>query len=146
MKAPTIRNTIRTFALVCVAVTSTFIMGMIVWSTVLLAQPDWCERALGAVKESEGFTRPEFAVSGCFSLLNSQVRSLAFNSHVYAGVIALCLLTLMVIVVAGGKLSFTAGPKGASANIGKEIDPVAAAAEEVADAAVEAADEFKGDA
>lgn len=139
-------NTIRTFALICVGVTSIFTMAMVVWSTVMLAQADWCNRALGAVKESEGNPRPEYAISGCFNLLNEQLKSLSFNSHIYAGVIALCLLVLMVIVVAGGKLSFKGSATGVEANMGREDVPaIEAATAQVAEAATDAADEFKGD-
>jgi p-aminobenzoyl-glutamate transporter AbgT len=109
-------DSIKVFALVCVAVSSVFIMYMVVWSTNLLSQKDWCDRAMGAAKEAD-ISRPEYAVSACFALLKQQVSALSNNALIYAGVIALCLLALMVIVVAGGQLSFR-GPGGVGANIG----------------------------
>lgn len=132
-------NTIRTFALVCVAVTSVFIMAMIVWLLGLISDPGWCDRAIGAAK---GSTRPESAFVGCFQLLTQQMSALAINSYIFGGVIALCLAALMIIVVAGGKISFTASKSGASANISGngEENPVPAPVmkpEASADAAIE---------
>lgn len=87
-----------------------------IWLTFLLAGKDWCARALGAAKYADG--PPEFAVGGCFNLLNQQVEALAWNSHIVLAVMALCLLVLMVIVVSGGHLSFSASKAGISGNLG----------------------------
>lgn len=140
-------ETISTFALVCVAATSIFIMGMIVWSTKLLSQQDWCDRAVGAAREASS-QRPEYAVSACFALLKQQVSALANNGLIYAGVTGLCLLALMVIVVAGGKLSFK-GPGGVAADIGGNT-PASEGARQATEAAAEAGKaveaDLKGDA
>lgn len=139
MIAPPPRNNIiRGFALVCVAVTTIFVIGMSIWLTMLLSQPDWCQRAIGAAQKTEGVVRPEFAVSGCFALLNEQVNALAWNSHIALAVVALCLLVLIVIVVAGGHLSFKASKDGLSGDIGSTAG---AAAQVVADAAQDKATE-----
>lgn len=134
-------NSIRTFALICVAVTSVFLMGMAVWYTQLVVDKGWCSRAIGAEQAADGGTRQrsDTAVEACMGLLDKQVGILGLNSHILIGILALCLLSLMVIVVAGGKLSFTGGPKGVSANIGREDDPEQAA-QFVADEAQAAAD------
>lgn len=134
------RNTIRTFALICVGVTSLFIMGVIIWFGVVI-QSDWCSAAIGAQKDAG--VRSIEAVQACFNLLNVQLGTLGTALFVGMGTIALCLLVLMVIVVAGGRLSFTASKDGASANIGS--DP-GVAAQDVADAAQDQANEIKGDA
>lgn len=128
------RDTIRTFALVCVAITSVFVLGMIVWYTTILTGRDWCVRAMGAAQLAE---RPESAISNCFSLLSDQVAALAWNSHIFVAIIALCLLVLMVIVVADGEVSFKAGKTGVEGHIGREVEE---AAQFVADEAQEAAD------
>lgn len=112
-----VRNTIRTFALVCVALTSAFVTGMAVWYTFILSSPDWCTQAIGAARQGD---RPESAVAGCFGLFSQQLTALAINSFIIIGIIALCLGVLMVIVVAGGRLSFKAGRDGASADIGSD--------------------------
>lgn len=136
MTAP--KHTIRTFALVCVAVTSVFLMGMIIWYTFLLAGRDWCARAIGAAQEAD---RPEGAIASCYTLLTQQVEALAWNSHIFVTIIALSLLVLMVIVVAGGRLSFTGSKDGVSADIGRDAKQ---AAHEVADAAVDKAEQITG--
>lgn len=130
------RNTIRTFALVCVAITSLFVLGMIAWYTVILTGRDWCSRAMGAAQLA---SRPESAIASCYTLLLEQVRALAWNSHIFVGIIALCLLVLMVIVVAGGEVSFKASRSGLQGHIGREVDPKVAA-QFVADEAQDAAD------
>lgn len=127
---------VRFFALICVAVTSGYVMFM-GWRLVeTLSSPGWCNRALNADKiaPSSGFD----ALEACVGLLTIQLKSLATNSHIFAGVIALCLLALMVIVVAGGHLSLAS--KLGSVNVG--ADPVQAA-QAVADEAQVAADAVK---
>ncbi len=114
------RNTIRTFALVCVAATSVFVIIMGVWVMMLLSDKSWCERALGTAKYVNG--RPEVAISGCFSFMGRQLDGITWLGLIYAGVVALSLLVLMVVVVAGGRLSFKAGPSGAEGTIGSNTD------------------------
>lgn len=123
MTAP--RNTIRTFALVCVAVTSVFLMAMAVWYTVLLAAPDWCGRAIGSEQVAEGGTRArsDAAVEVCMQLLHKQVAILGLNSHVLIGIIALCLGVLVVIVIAGGRLSFKASRDGIEGELEQRSPP-----------------------
>lgn len=133
-----IRNQpVRFFALVCVAITSAYVMLMGYRLVETLSSPGWCNRTLTADKiaSSSGFD----ALQACVGLLTIQLKSLATNSHIYAGVIALCLLALMVIVVAGGHLSFSS--KLGSVNVGR--GDVEQAAQHVADEAQDAADEVK---
>lgn len=115
-------NTIRTFALVCVAVTSVFVMAMVIWLLSLLSDPGWCDRAIGAAKDA---ALRQNAFAGCFSLLTQQMSALAINSYVFGAVIALCLLALMIIVVAGGRLSFKGTKDGVEANISSATDVAA---------------------
>lgn len=114
------RNTIRTYAVVVVSITSAFIIGMCIWLTKILAAPEWCGRALGAEKASPGRTLE--GLKACITLMGDQVNALAWNSHIYASTIALCLLVLMVIVIAGGHISFKADKTGLSGDIGSD-DP-----------------------
>lgn len=117
------RNTIRTYAVIVVSITSAFIMWMSYWLTKILAAPDWCARAINAEKLSTA--RATSAVELCKDLLLEQVGALGMNSHIYAGVIGLCLLVLMVIVIAGGHVSFKADKTGLSGDIGgAEATPV----------------------
>lgn len=105
---------IHAFALACVAVTSAFVMAMIYWLVTLLSDRAWCFTALGAGKGTgvDAFT-------ACVGLLTIQIKALATNSVILVGVIALCLLALMVIVVAQGRLSLKAGKDGIETEIGK---------------------------
>lgn len=122
-------NTIRTFALICVAVTTAFLMGMAVWYTKLVSGRDWCSRAIGAEEAAEGGTRQrsETAVEACMNLLDKQVSILGINSHVLIGILALCLLALMVIVVAGGRMSIKASASGIEADMSSKDDQLAGA-------------------
>lgn len=119
MPAPTPapHNSIRTWALVSVAVISGaliyFANRLISW----LAASDWCSRAIAASKAGEN---PESAIQGCYQLMTRQVAALALNSHLAIGVLGLCLAVLVVIVLAGGRLSFKASKSGVETDISRE--------------------------
>jgi hypothetical protein len=118
------RNTIRSWALAAVALTSLALIGFTAWLIWLLGVSDWCARAVGATKAADA--RPEYAVGACFGLLNKQVEALSINSFIALGTLALCLAVLVVIVLAGGKLSFKASAtEGVDVNMSG--DPQAAA-------------------
>lgn len=133
-----IHNPVRVAALVCVAVTSAFLMWMAYRVNDTLSGPGWCRTALGAEKASP----TDGAIKGldaCVGLLTIQLKALATNSHILFGILALCLLVLIVIVIAGGKLNFSASASGVNANMGRED---VEAAQKVAGAAVEKAEEI----
>lgn len=118
-----VRSSIRTWALVAVGVTSGFLIGISLWLISILSAPDWCNRAIGAkilAGKGDGAIRPEYAVTGCYELMKLQLGALANNSYVAILVIAMCLLVLVVIVLAGGRLSFKASRDGVEGNIGKD--------------------------
>lgn len=102
MKIPTF--TIRAFAVACVAVTSAYIMFMGYRLNETLSGPGWCRTALGAEQASstDGTIK---GLDACVGLLTIQLKSLALNSHLLLGSIALCLTVLIVIVIAGAKFS-----------------------------------------
>lgn len=140
--APPRNNIIRGFALVCVAVTTAYVMFMGYRLNEVLAGPDWCRRALGAEKVSA----TDGAIKGldaCVGLLTIQLRSLATNSHILFGVIALCLAVLIVIVIAGGKLDFEANKDGARGSIGPAADAKAETLADAGDALTSKAAEIK---
>jgi hypothetical protein len=140
VKAPLIRNPIRGFAVLCVAVTSGFVMYMSYQLLQTLSGPGWCATALGAGKASSKDGSPIKGLEACVGLLTIQLKSLATNSYIFGGVIALCLLTLIVIVIAGGKLSLDASPTGVKGEIGSDAPQ---AAQAVADSAQSTADVIK---
>jgi hypothetical protein len=135
---------VKKWALIAVAVTSTALIGFAAWLIYLLAIPDWCGRAIGATKSADA--RAEYAVGGCFNLLNKQVSALSINSFIALGTLALCLAVLTVIVLADARLNLKASRSGVEADVGR--NPVEAArtvadaadskASEIADAAPEA--------
>lgn len=131
-------NKVLAFALLCVAVTTAFVIFMVVKLTNILAAPDWCSRAINSERLQQ--VRSESTIGTCSDLLLKQVGSLALNSHIFVGIIALCLLVLIVIVVAGGKLDFSGGKDGVTVRV--ERDDAALAAKETAEAAAEKAEEF----
>jgi hypothetical protein len=140
VKAPLIRNPIRGFAVLCVAVTSGFVMYMSYQLLQTLSGPGWCATALGAGKASSKDGSPIKGLEACVGLLTIQLKSLATNSYIFGGVIALCLLTLIVIVIAGGKLSLDASPTGVKGEIGSDAPQ---AAQAVADSAQSTANVIK---
>jgi hypothetical protein len=134
---PVVRNPIRAFAVVCVAVTSVFVMVMSFRLLKTLSGADWCRTAIGADK-ADANSKIDAAQS-CVGLLTIQLNSLATNSYIFGGVIALCLLTLIVIVIAGGKLDLKVKDI-VEANMSRDA-PVAA--QKVADSAQATADVIK---
>lgn len=137
---------IRTFALICVAATSIFLAYMAERLIGALSSPGWCNRAL---KADEIATDSTFdPLKACVGLLTIQLKALAINSHIVLGVFAMCLLVLIVIVIAGGKLSLAASKTGLSANMGREDvdEAVANAVDQTAQAAETKAEEIKTDA
>lgn len=131
-----LKHPIRAFALLCVACTSAF-LGFMAWRlNETLSNPEWCNTAL----QAERISAQNFGgLTACVDLLTIQLRSLATNSHIVFGVFALSLLVLIVIVIAGGKLGFSANKDGVTANMGREE-----AAEHVVEGAQAAADEVRG--
>lgn len=134
------RGLVRTWALVAVAVTSLALIGFSAWLISILSANDWCTTAAGMAKYADG--APDTIAGGCFQLLTRQVQALAINSHITLGTLALCLAVLVVIVLAGGKVKFTASKDGVTADIERDVDE---AVQVVADAAQETADVIKGD-
>ena len=112
------KGQIRTWALVAVAVSSAFVIGIAVWLIAILSAQDWCSRALGAARYATG--RPANAIDACYDLMGMQVGTLGTALLIVIGVQALCLLVLVVIVLAGGKLSFKASRDGVEADVGRD--------------------------
>ncbi|MFL6728069.1 MAG: hypothetical protein ACJ8FS_16375 [Sphingomicrobium sp.] len=116
-----IKNPIRWVAVICVAITSAYVMLMGYWINDTLAGPLWCSRAIGADKVDTNSKVD--AATACVSLLTIQLKSLATNSHILFGVVALCLLTLIVIVVAGARLDFKASKEGIEGHMDRSGAP-----------------------
>jgi hypothetical protein len=120
MKMP--KFTIRGFAVICVAVTSAYVMYMGWLLNETLSGPGWCRTALGAEKSSttDGTIK---GLDACVGLLTIQLKSLSTNSHILLGSIALCLSVLIIIVIAGARFSGEA-PGGFKANVSPADEPL----------------------
>lgn len=129
------RNPISTFAVLCVACTAGFLGYLTIWLTNTLSSSDWCGKAIQAEKISPGTTF--VGLTACIDLLKVQLGALAINSHVAVGSFALCLIVLIVVVIAGAKANFKAGKDGIEGSVER-------AADQVAEAAVDEAEQIKG--
>lgn len=123
-----------------VGVSSVFIMGLLIWQTRILTEGKWCSRALSAeqLTSSHGDHRID-AMTACIGLLKDQVDYIGLSHLIGMGVIALCLLVLVVIVLSDARLELQASKDGFSLNTSKDAGK---AAQEVADAAQEEADDI----
>lgn len=138
-----LQHPLRAFALLLIAV----IVGYLMWTGYradeVLASPGWCRTALGAQQASPEAGKVQGS-DACLGLLTIQLKSVSTNSHIYAGSFALCLLALVVIMLAGGRIDF--GSKIVDFSIGKEEAArraAVAAADKVASDAQTSADEVK---
>jgi len=123
-----LKNSIRSWSLVAVFISSMFTIGAALWIIKILSARNWCSDMLGASKYVDG--RPDFAVVACKELALQNADRLGDALTIAMGVQAGALLVLVVIVLAGGRLSFKANRDGVSANMSREE-----AAQQVADAA-----------
>jgi hypothetical protein len=116
-----LRTPIRAFAVLCVAITSAYVMWMGYRLTTILASPEWCGKALQAEKiSSQNFG----GLTACVDLLKIQLNAIARSSLVYSATIGLCLLVLIVIVIAGGKMAWHVDKTGASGEIAPGGEPL----------------------
>lgn len=129
-------NWITFFALLCVAVTSAFMMFMATKLTDTLASPDWCARAIKA-EQLTGLR----SSSSCVTLLSLQLKSLSIDNHIYAVTMAVCLGSLVIVVLAKARLDLQAARDHIGVAIGSDDHAalVAAAASGAAQGAVSAA-------
>jgi hypothetical protein len=126
---------IRTFAVICVAVTSAYVMWLGNKVNDTLSGPGWCRTALGAEKASstDGTIK---GLDACVGLLTIQLKSLSTNSHILLGTIALCLAVLIIIVVANARFTGEVGPTGAKGEVAPADDPVPVVVQQPSDAPV----------
>lgn len=132
-----LRHVIASWALLAVAITTGALIYFAYDKTEHLSAPDWCARVGWAADKGQ---RPESAIEGCYSLMSRQIEALAIDSHIAHGSIAIALLVLVVIVLAGGRLSFRGGKDGVDLDISRDE-----AAQQVADAAEHEAERIQGE-
>jgi uncharacterized membrane protein len=102
-------NPIRAAALVIVAIIGAYIMWMGWRLSNILSSSEWCGKSL----QAERISNQNFGgLTACVDLLKIQLKAVATDSHIFAGVVAFVLLVLVVIVIAGGRVSFKASKTG----------------------------------
>ena len=127
--------------LVCVAVTSAYLIFLSNWLVHTLAERDWCYTAIGAEKAAPGSNLD--ALTACVGLLTLQVKALALDSHIAIGTLALCLAVLVVVVIANAHVSGKAGPTGVEGTIGGAAEGAQAATDAAKEAGQQVVDEIK---
>jgi hypothetical protein len=132
------RNPISTFAVFCVACTAAFLGFMSDRLLTVLESSDWCGKAIQAEKISPGSTY--VGLTTCVDLLKVQLQAVATGFHIGLSAYAFSLVVLIVVVVAGAKASGKM-PGGIEFNVSRDAEE---AADEVAGAAVDKAEEIKG--
>jgi hypothetical protein len=131
------RNPISLFAVFCVACTAAWLGYMSHRLLTVLESSAWCGKAIQAEKVSPGNTF--VGLTTCVDLLKIQLEAVSTGFHIALGSFAFSLIVLIVVVVAGARASGKVA--------GMEFDvsrDASAAAEQVAEAAVDEADKIKG--
>lgn len=130
------RNPISFFAVFCVACTAAFLGFMSYRLLTVLESSQWCAKAIQAERISPGSTY--VGLTTCVDLLKIQLQAVATGFHIGLGAYAFSLIVLIVVVVAGARASGKM-PGGIEFNVSRDD-----AADEVAGAAVDKAEEIKG--
>lgn len=131
------RNPISLFAVFCVACTAGF-LGWLTYRLVgVLESPSWCAKAIQAEKVTPGETY--VGLTTCVELLKIQLEAVSTGFHISTGGFVFVLVVLIVVVVAGARASGKL-PGGLEFDVSRDDAP--AAAQAVATAAVEKADEI----
>lgn len=136
------KNPISAFAVLCVAATASFLGYMTLRMSGVLESSAWCGKAIQAEKISPGSSY--VGLTTCVDLLKIQLQAIALGFHISVSAFAFSLVVLIVIVIAGARAS---GKMigGIEFDVSRQ-DPVARAADQVANAAADEAGQIKGDA
>ena len=133
------RNPISLFAVFCVSCTAAYLGWLTYRLLLVLESPAWCGKAIQAEKVSPGTTY--VGLTTCVELLKIQLSAIATGFHISTGGFVFVLVVLIVVVVAGARANFKLGKDGIEGNVSRDA---AQAAEQVAGAAVNEAEEIKG--
>lgn len=134
------RNPISFFAVACVASAAWLLYIVTDRLLDVLESPAWCAKAIQAEKISPGSTFK--GLDSCLELLKMQLSSLGMGFHIALGAFSFSLIVLVVVVVAGARASGKLGPDGLAWDVSRQN--AAKAADQVADAAVDEAEQIKG--
>ena len=131
------KNPISLFAVICVAGTSFWLGYMSYRLLGVVESTDWCAKAIQAERITPGTTF--VGLVGCIDILKIQLEGVVNGFYIALSAFAFSLIVLIVVVVAGARANFKLGKEGMEGNISRDD-----AAEKVADAAVDKAEEIKG--
>ena len=116
-------------------------IGVLAWRLVTkLASTNFCSTLVGAKNVAKATGVADGVVNACALLFRQQNSSLGWVSIILIVGMVLSLIVLVVLVIAGGKLTFSANKGGVSADMGRDA---ADAADRVAGAAQDAAEQVK---
>lgn len=130
-------------ALLCIAVTSAFLIYMSYLLTTILSARDWCFTAIGADKVSTGSMGSMDTLTACVGLLTLQIKALSLNSHIVTGTMALALAVLVIVVLANARVQGKVGPGGAEGSIGGNVGAAVDETKKAAAAVVEKAEKVE---
>ncbi len=130
-------NLVGLSAVVVVLVAMLIAAGFIIWS---LMSGNWCDAAVDSDRAVRANNMD--AARACVGLLMEQLKTLGTALLSIIAAVAIGFIVLVVLLIADGKVSFSASRSGVSGNIAGRGDtppPAQAAAEQVAEAANEEA-------
>lgn len=117
------------------------IVALSVYYTLILSSRDFCATVVGS--KTATAAPSQGVVTACANLMAIQLKAVATNSYINSTTIAICLVGLVILVIAGGRFTFKAGREGIEGSMSHDV---AEAAGQVADAAADKADQIKGEA
>lgn len=115
-----IRERNRVFATVLIAAITLFLMAMAVWNTWAMSSSKWCNQVIGT--EQVTGERSVNTTANCIAIFRDQINALSVYGYIGLSTLALCVIVLVIIVVARGKVSFSASKDGVTADVSKEGD------------------------
>lgn len=133
------RNPISFFAVLCTLAAGSFLAYTTLRLLNILTSPEWCSKAIQAERITPGNTF--VGLTSCVAMTMEQVKALATALLISISGSNFVLLVLVIVVVAGAKANFKIGKEGFEGNVSRDVED---AADKVADAAVDKADEIKG--
>jgi hypothetical protein len=135
------RNPISMFAVLCVSCTAAFLGYMSDRMLTVLESSNWCAKAIQAERITPG--NSYVGLTTCVDLLKIQLQAVAKGFHTGLYAYAASLVVLIVVVVAGARAAGKL-PGGIEFDVSKDDAP--AAAQAVAAAATDKADEITEEA
>lgn len=137
-------NPISAFSVILVAYILGLVTYMMVWQTTVLTSEKWCANAMASerIASTSSDKQAAAAVKSCNELLAIQLNAVATDSHMDHGTVAILIIVLVVVVIAGARAAWKLSTSGFEGSVSRD-DEVDEAADKVAGAAVDKAEEIK---